>query len=330
MVDRLEDAKLIAVCDPLLATGLMVSDEEAYEKSKSPLRLTFLDFPVLSFFTMASFIFDQLITQPVIIVGLEDIFRGPDSFDPTLRKLEETGFFDFQPDKHVPTKVQAKFHRVVSFLHEVNESTRNAELRASRQPGLAPPYEMLAYSRFTGLPFVSTFSKWERTGNRTSSELTPTRKQFEILGEVLTVELPDLVVRKLDDILEIRSKTGAREFRKFFHDFYRSIEVKFRDENDYNSADILRRWQRAKNEGIDLLAKEFKDDIKGWQTVKAGSSILLDIAGLIPIASTIAGAVTLTKDSFEYANLMARKRRAKEFAWLGFLAELRGQPVDQG
>ena len=303
----------------------MVSDEEAYEKTASPLRLTFLDFPVLSFFTMAGFIFDQLITRPVAIMGLDDVLGGPDIFGPTLRKLERSGFFDFQPDKHVPKDVEAKFRRVVGFLREVSESTRNAELRASREPALAPPYEMLAYSRFARLPFVSTFSKFERTENRAIPELTATRKQFEILGEVLSVELPDLAVEKLDDILEIRNKTGAREFRKFFHEFYRSIEASFADEDAHKSADVLKRWQQAKNVGTDLLMKEFKGDIKGWQTVKAvGSSILLDIAAFIPIASAVAGAVALTKDSVEYANQMARKRRAREFAWLGFLAEVRG------
>jgi hypothetical protein len=322
-----DGSAFLGVCDPLLVMSLVIADEEVYEKSGTPLRLSYMD-EALPLCTLASFVFDQLISPPVSIAGLDELLgakRSEDFFAPSMSKLVKSGFLSVEMERHIPDDKKEKFARVATFLKNVHTASVRADLLASQHPGLEPAYEMWAYSRFANLPFVSTVSAVE-TPAAPDSASTSTRQQFEMLGEVLEIELPELAVESLDDILEIRAKEGAREFRRFFNTFYRSMRAKYEGSPQHLSAEVVREWNRVKNEGVDLLAKEFKDSVSAWQTIKAGASVVLDLVGLIPFVSTVTGLIGLGKDSAELVGQVARRGRANDVAWIAFLADLRRRP----
>jgi hypothetical protein len=323
---------LRAVCDPLMLQSLVFADEDFYKGSDSRERLSIMGFPILTFCALASFVFDELLAQAQQMAGIKqllgDRWQEKAAYDRVIGKFQKSGLFRFDLKTFIPRDADQQLNSVVTFIDDVIRSNHVAASIGVRQVGLSPPYQMLALSRFTHLPFISNVMD-DGLMAPPSTETRGPRPQMALAQEILALELPDVHPTHVDDIFEIRNKKGAREFREVFRSFYRSVEADLDPSISADRDAVTRKWRQLKDEATDLLWTEFHEDIRGWQTVKVGASIILDFVGLIPFLGNFVSAVSFGKDSAEAFDHAARLRRAKNLAWVGFLTDLRQQSRKQ-
>lgn len=325
MTKRETDRVAVAVCDPRVMMSLLLADTAAYEKRDIPLRFT-LDPTALSIAASASFIFDRLTSEPVVLLGMEDLIgiNFSEMFADTIKRVQDVDFFDFNPAQYVPHSAREPLHRVRNFLDSINRADERVAHLSRRPAGTvdAAVRSAVAHARFAKLPLVCSALDGvsEPVVGTTLASVGPA---FEVLSEVLSVEVPDLRVESLADLLDIRGAAGAEAFRQVFREFLWELE-KVAEDDLRATESVIVRWNRIKNEATDLLVNEFRNDIQGWGAVSAGMSVLLGVAGFIPGASLFAGAASLSKDTAELTKRLERKR-SREYGFLSFLADLRSR-----
>ncbi len=304
-----------------------MADEDAYLEKGIKARFR-IDPSALPTLAAASLIFDEFTSHPIMGLGLKPIvgFNFLELFGSTIKKLGDSGLVHFDLEARVPHESRDKLHRITEFLKEVQNTEKALYRRVnmSLQDPFADTQEHdLVYGRITKLPIVAPISRLASPIGQTIPELRDQKRRFEILREVLAIEVPNFEVKTLDDVLEIRRAYGAQEFRKVFRMFYHNLGDSGVENYTTISAGVAQHWNRLKNEAIDLLTKEFKSEIRGWGTITAGISVLLDLAGFIPVVSTLTSGVSVAKDAKELVDQLSRRHRAKEFGWLCFLTDLR-------
>jgi hypothetical protein len=317
----------LAVCDPRVVAGALFADEAAYLEKQVPLRVVW-DAATLPILTHAAFLFDTILAEPVLLMGLKPILGHNylELFGSTLKKVQECGFMEFDPIDHVPDDKRDHLKKLQQFLGEVHATDRKVRAMANDESvSLSAPVERaLLYSRLTGLPYIGSERFIQALGMRLPQKNPSQLCHFTVLDQILSVELPNLRVSTLDDVLSLRSTAGASEFRKVMMDLVTALNTELLDDPSGLSK-VTARWHRLKNEAMDLLIKEFRSGINSWSSVKAGFSVLVDIAGFIPGVSIATGVIAASKDTAEFAANLARKRKFKELGFISFLSELRAK-----
>jgi hypothetical protein len=203
-----------------------------------------------------------------------------DIFGSTIKKVQQCGFISFNSMDHVPEGKQNHLKKLQLFLAELQVTARRVKAMAKDENvSLSAPVESaLLYSRFTGLPYFGSDQFIQASGKKTQQQGSDKSRYFTVLTEILSVELPNLRVSSLDDVLSIRSTPGAGQFRRVMMELLPALSTELLDEPG-DLRKIVERWNQTKNDAVDVLVREFRSDINGWSTVKAGFSVLLDIAG---------------------------------------------------
>lgn len=315
-----------AVCDPRVVAGALFSDEAAYRDKHVPLRMSW-DEATLPILTYAAFLFDTVIAEPVLFVGLEEILGHTffDLFGNTLKKVQKSGFMAFNTTEYLSESRRARFEELRKFLAKVQESESAVRaLAGDTSVSFSAPIESaLLYSQLAKIPFIGPDGYMAGPGFG-NSVLAQRSDPFTVLSQVLSIELPNLHVTTLDDVLDIRTTKGAKEFRQIVQNLLVNLNKEVM-ENPGDNSRILENWTRVKNQAVDVLADEFRSEIRGWARVKAGFSILLDIAGFIPGISIATGAVSTTKDTIDFVKMVSKRKRMKDVGFLCFLAEMRSK-----
>jgi hypothetical protein len=317
----------VAMCDPRIVAGAIFSDEGAYRVKNVELRMTW-DTATLPILTHAAFLFDTVIAEPLMIMGLKPIlgYNFLEIFGSTIKKVQECGFVAFNPADYVAEDHRDRLNKLLQFLSELRTTERGVRAMASdTTASWSDPVESaLLYSRLGGLPFVGSDGRIQPPTLPTQTPAPTDTRHFTILAEILSVELPNLRATTLDDVLDIRSTTGAEDFRQIMRELVATLSTDILDDPT-DLERIIRKWSQVKNEAVDVLVNEFRSDISGWSPVKAGFSVLLDIAGFIPGVSIAAGTTAAIKDTGEFLKFLAKKKKLRELGFLSFLAEIRSK-----
>lgn len=315
--------ELKVLCEPLMAMHLVLSDENAFIKKGVNL-IPQANEEIFKSFSQANFIFDKIVSQPFYIPNLKELLGCNffELFESTFNKLEKSEWVDFGVEAYIPKEKKEHIDKLISFVQDYKNITREVSSKRGKSDlGIPPPYEMMIYSKLLEIPLFSTNEKLDISNLQSNFATETEDKRLQTLTTILDIELPNLKIKNLDELLDVRNTQGAIEFRRAFNTFYSTfIQVE-----EPNLTTIYKEWNYFKTEALDLLVQEFKNDIKNWETMKIGSSIALNIAGFIPGISLVTGSIATLKDSKELVNQIAKQKRAKEFSWLCFITETRNK-----
>ncbi|WP_136810790.1 hypothetical protein [Desulfosediminicola flagellatus] len=309
-----------------------MSDEYAYCEKKVELRMTW-DLATLPILTQTALLFDTVVADPLLMMGLKPIlgYSYLELFGSTIKKVQESGFMAFNPTSYIHEDDHDRLKKLQQFLKELHNTEERVRTIAndSNVSWSGTVENALLYSRIGGLPFVGSNGCIQPPTLPNQCPLTNDSRPFTVLNRILSIELPELRVSTLDDILDIRATKGAKDFRQIMRDLVSALSTELL--NDPNDTElIITRWNHVKNDAIDVLVNEFKSDISGWTSMKAGLSILLDIAGFIPGVSIATGTVAATKDTADFLSLLDKKKTFKELGFLSFLTDLRSKSTNKG
>jgi hypothetical protein len=317
----------VAVCDPRIIVGAILSDEAAYRAKNVEVRVISdpATFPIL---TQAALLFDTILADPIIMGGLKPILGHGffELFGDTLKKAQASGFIAFNPVDYIPKDKRDRLKRLQNFLSDVNTTEREVGAVAGEPTDIfaATVDNAMLYSKLGSLPFVGANGGVRAPTLPTQQSVSTDLLPFTVLTEILSVELPLLQVTTLDDILEIRATKGATEFRQIIRQLVTSLRTELLEEAG-DPARILKMWTQVKNEAVDLLITEFRSEVQGWSPTKAAFSVLLDIGGFIPGVSIVTGSMAAAKDTAELLSVLAKRKKLKDLGFLCFLAEVRSK-----
>lgn len=300
----------VAVCDPRIVAGAIFSDEAAYQERNVGLRMSW-DVATLPILTHVALLFDTVIADPLLLMGLKPIlgYNFIELFGPTIKKVQECGFMAFNPAEYVPEEDRDRLKQLQQFLSDVQSTERNVRAMANdTTASFSNTVEnALLYSTLGGLPFIGSDGRIQGPSPPGEHPLPVNSRSFTVLSQILSIELPNLRVTTLDTVLDIRATSGASEFRQIMRELIATLSTELLDE-PRDIERIIKKWNRVKNEAIDVLINEFRSDVTGWSPVKAGFSILLDIAGFIPGVSIATGTAAASKDAAEFLAILAKGR----------------------
>ena len=315
----------IAVCDPKIIASAIFSDESAYQERGVSLRMSW-DVATLPTLLHVALLFDTVIADPLLIMGLKPIlgYNFLELFGNTIKKVQDCGFVAFNPKEFVPEKEHDRLNKLQKFLSDVQDTERSVKAIANdTSVSFAGTMEnALLYSTIGGLPFVGSNGRIQAPTGPSQHPAPSDSRPFTVLSQILSIELPKLQVQSLDDVLDIRATSGATDFRHIMRELVATLSTEFLDEHQ-DIERIITKWNEVKNQAVDVLANEFRSEVSGWSPVKAGFSVLLDIAGFIPGVSVASGSLAAAKDVAQFLNALEKRTKLKEVSFLSFLTEVR-------